>query len=309
MQIRIAPPGRLGEELPRLISEVTKAEGAPPFSEVLLTALRDPSRGGIGVAGEENGRLAAYAFAFPNPDRWVWTLEAAHSASAQPGDYDRFLEQALQALAGEGVEEVVLWVHAPGLHPGLAGLRPDRRLLRMTVDLPLSGSSLFSEGPLFPEGFEVRGFAPGEDNEALLAVNNRAFTGHPEQGAWTLRDLEMRLGMDWFDAEGLRTAWAGEALAAFNWTKLHPPGAVRPGQAVGEVYALAVEPAFRGQGLGRAVTLDGLRYLNRSRGAESAMLYVDSDNGPAVGLYGGLGFAVEHTDRAYRWTAPDETDR
>ena len=303
MQIRIAPPGRLGEELPRLIGEVTKAEGAPPFSEVLLTALRDPARGGIGVAGEEDGRLAAYAFAFPNPDRWVWTLEAALSASDRPGRYDRFLEQSLRALAGEGVEEVVLWVHAPGLHPGLAGLRPDRRLLRMAVALPLT------EPSRFPDGFEIRGFAPGEDNEALLAVNNRAFTGHPEQGAWTPRELEMRLGMDWFDAEGLRTAWAGEALAAFNWTKLHPPGTARPGGAVGEVYALAVDPAFRGQGLGRAVTLDGLRYLNQRRGAEKAMLYVDSDNGPAIGLYGGLGFIVEHTDRAYRWTAPDETDR
>ena len=302
MQIRIAPPARLGEELPRLIEEVARSEGAPPFSEVLLTALRDPSRGGIGVAGERDGRLAAYAFAFPNPDRWVWTLEAAHSSSARPGDYDRFLERVLETLAGEGVEEAVLWVHAPGLRPSLAGLRPDRRLLRMTVDLPLPETA-----PL-PDGFERRGFAPGEDNEALLAVNNRAFTGHPEQGAWTPRDLEMRLGMDWFDAEGLRTIWAGDALAAFNWTKVHPPGTARPDRTVGEIYALAVDSAFRGQGLGRAVTLDGLDYLTRRRGAAAAMLYVDSDNAAAVGLYDGLGFVTEHTDRAYRWTASADDD-
>lgn len=302
MQIRMAPPARLGEDLPRLIDEVARSEGAPPFSEVLLTALRDPSRGGIGVAGEREGRLTAYAFAFPNPDRWVWTLEAAHSTSARPGDYDRFLERVLAVLAGEGVEEVVLWVHAPGLRPAVAGLRPDRRLLRMAVELPVP------EPVRPPDGFDRRGFAPGADEEALLAVNNRAFTGHPEQGAWTPRDLEMRLGMDWFDAEGLRTLWAGDALAAFNWTKVHPPGTLRPDRTVGEVYALAVDPAFRGQGLGRAVTLDGLDYLTRRREAAAAMLYVDSDNAAAIGLYGGLGFAVEHTDRAYRWTASAEND-
>ena len=72
---------------------------------------------------------------------------------------------------------------------------------------------------------------------------------------------------------------------------------------MGEIYAIAVSPAVQGRGLGRAVALEGLRYLAGRRGATRAMLYVDSSNKPAIQLYRTLGFVTEHTDRAYRWTA------
>ena len=83
-------------------------------------------------------------------------------------------------------------------------------------------------------------------------------------------------------------------LAGFHWTKIHgtPP-------QVGEVYVVGVDPAGQGGGLGRALTLAGLRYL-RSRGLPEVMLYVDEDNTPAIRLYESLGFTHRGTDVMFR---------
>ena len=61
---------------------------------------------------------------------------------------------------------------------------------------------------------------------------------------------------------------------------------------------VAVSPDFSGHGLGRQLTLAGLDYLS-SKGLAEAMLYVDATNVPALKLYVGLGFTVNHIDRAY----------
>jgi mycothiol synthase len=58
---------------------------------------------------------------------------------------------------------------------------------------------------------------------------------------------------------------------------------------------VGVDPDQRGLGLGRALTLVGLRYL-RSQGLFQVMLYVDESNTPAIRLYQSLGFTHWGTD-------------
>ena len=62
---------------------------------------------------------------------------------------------------------------------------------------------------------------------------------------------------------------------------------------------VGVDPAAQGSGLGRALTLAGLGYL-QSRGLPAVMLYVDEENRPAIRLYESLGFTHWHTDVMYR---------
>ena len=54
---------------------------------------------------------------------------------------------------------------------------------------------------------------------------------------------------------------------------------------------LGVDPAAHGKGLGRTLTLAGLKHL-RDRGLGAVLLYVEADNGPAVRVYERLGFTA-----------------
>ena len=136
-------------------------------------------------------------------------------------------------------------------------------------------------------GIETRSFVVGQDEAGWVEVNNRAFSWHREQGGWTLAQVAERQAESWFDADGFRVYDIDGEIAAYCWTKVHtdeePP--------VGEVYVIAVDPKYHGQGLGRALTLAGYEHLT-AVGLTRGMLYVDADNTPAVTLYRNLGLEV-----------------
>lgn len=125
------------------------------------------------------------------------------------------------------------------------------------------------------------------DADEWLALNNRIFIAHPDQGDWVLEDLRNRMGENWFDPKGFFLARIEGRIIGFCWTKIHHDR-VNEG-AIGEIYVLGVDPTTHGLGLGKALTLTGLNYF-RDKGIKESMLYVDADNHPALILYKKLGF-------------------
>jgi mycothiol synthase len=211
----------------------------------------------------------------------------------------------ISALAdGAGERGIRLWAH--GDLPAAAGLARATGFTRVRslwqMRRALAGPGAALPEPSFPAGVTVRAFIPGQDEEAWLEVNARAFAHHPEQGAWTRADLELREAEPWFDPAGFFLAERDGRLAGFHWTKVHAAGPdSTPGKQVpeGEVYVVGVDPGQQAGGLGRALTLAGLRYL-ADRGLAHVMLYVDEENSAATRLYTALGFTRSSTDVMYR---------
>jgi mycothiol synthase len=213
-----------------------------------------------------------------------------------------------------------LWTHG-GLaesalmaeHLGFRRVRVLRQL-RRSLSAPLPAPSL-------PAGITVRTFQPGADDDRWLRVNARAFADHPEQGNWTSTDLTQRMAESWFDPAGFFLAERDGELVGFHWTKVHghdyahdhahahehadnSDGSHAHGdghghEPIGEVYVVGVDPAAQGLGLGRELTLIGLRHL-RALGLHQVMLYVDESNGPANKLYESLGFSRWDVDVLFR---------
>jgi mycothiol synthase len=59
-----------------------------------------------------------------------------------------------------------------------------------------------------------------------------------------------------------------------------------------------VTPQAQGRGLGKALTIAGIRHL-QAQGLNAIMLYVDADNRAAVALYRKLGFTRWDVDVMY----------
>lgn len=256
-----------------------------------------PRAGFVAAQALEDGRLVGYAQASAGNDGFVVDSIAW---SGFDGDLDEVRVELLRSVLGELPHDaaVTWWTHDPHTAGPLAdtvGLVPGRALLQMRRPLPLP------ESETSDQGMALRTFRVGTDEAAWLEVNNAAFQWHAEQGGWDLEVIAQRELEPWFDPRGFLLHERDGRLAAFCWTKVHPGTPV-----VGEIYVIAVHPDFHGLGLGRALTVAGLRSLFAA-GATEGMLYVDAGNHAAVHLYEALGFDTAHTDQAY--TRPEGSTR
>jgi mycothiol synthase len=284
-----------------LAADVEGATGIVPLGDDAWTgmhAMAGRDRGLFDESGDAYAHLARH-----HDDEWSIELVVRPGSAV---DLDALLGDALAVIAEDGGGHVTYWVHGTEADPAAdgrasrAGFVAERDLLQMRVPLPLADGVLGAAR--WPDGTTVRTFRVGDDEAAWVPVNNRAFAGHPEQGAWTVEMLRAREQEDWFDPEGFVLAFdaasEGGRLAGFCWTKVHPAQPPREPDALGEIYVIGADPSRHGRGLGRALTTAGLESLT-ARGITVGMLYVDADNDAAVGLYRALGFVTHRTDRAY----------
>ncbi|MEY3691672.1 MAG: acetyltransferase MshD, partial [Actinomycetota bacterium] len=163
----------------------------------------------------------------------------------------------------------------------------------MRRSLPLDDATAALRGDL-----RLDEFRPGADEEEWLAVNNAAFTQHPEQGGWTLDTIVSRQAEPWFDPSLFLLHRSDGAIDGFCWMKMHPEEQNTGAHVTGEIYVIGVHPSAASRGLGRRLAVAGLVRAHEA-GAHEAMLYVDSVNERAVDMYRALGFEAHHTEHAF----------
>jgi mycothiol synthase len=295
-EVQVSGPLRPADaaEVVELVQEASDADGVSPLSEHAMLSVRyGLDQRARHVRLWDAGRLAGFAYLDPgDPDDPA--EGSAGEMVIRPSARRRGLGLALvrRLVAEAGGRRLRLWAHgdlpAAAALAAAAGLHRSRALWQMRRQLALPLPE-----PEVPADVVVRTFRVGQDEDAWVGVNHRAFAGHPEQGSWVRADLELREREPWFDPAGFFLAERGSDLVGFHWTKVHGGQAGSP--AIGEVYVVGVDPAEQGTGLGRALTLIGLRYL-RSRGLSEVMLYADETNLAAIRLYESLGFAHYGTD-------------
>ncbi|MFV2021433.1 mycothiol synthase [Micromonospora sp. LOL_023] len=299
-------PTQVGRVL-ALAGAAADADGADPLPEQVVITLRDTSAARHLTLTGPAGELIGYAHLDPADPAGPVAELVVHPAHRRRGHGRRLANAVIDTAAliptpaDAGKADAVgrrptlrAWAH--GDHPSAAALALDHGFLRDRVLLQLRRrlTDPLPE-PTLPTGVRVRAFAPGRDDAAWVALNATTFVDHPEQGRWGLPELHARMAQPWFDPAGFLLAedQATGRLLGFHWTKVHT------GAAVGEVYVLGVDPKAHGGGLGRALTLAGLRQL-AAAGLRRAMLYVEESNVAAVHLYTRLGFLRWSADVNYR---------
>lgn len=218
----------------------------------------------------------------PNDGQFRWTIVVDEDRTDINLRSD--LGAALESLDGGAAQ---LWVKSIDTSADAvvlaAGFEHYRDLWQLRCPLPNA-----------PSHMHTRGFTP-DDLDDYIAVNNRAFSWHPEQGGLTRESVESTMAEPWFDADGFRLYYEGNKMVGFCWTKIHSD----QDPALGEIYVIAIDTSHHGLGLGKPMSLAGLDWL-AAKGLTTGMLYVESDNQPANATYASIGFSRHHTDRAYQ---------
>ena len=282
-----------------LINAATAQDGTPPISEHIVLHLRhggDKSDSHLIV--EQSGSAIAYAHidatdlvAGPSVELVV------HPEHRKSGLGKELLSQSKEICGSK----MRLWAHGDLSAAQKLAEENGFERIRTVIQMRKSLADLHPQ----QHNFQIRTFLPGIDNEEWLALNNQVFKDHPEQGGWSIKDLQTRLAESWFDPAGFFVATENSKLIGFTWTKIHgghshkheDQAEQHDHDPIGEIYITAV--ATSGTGLGKVLTQTALAYL-KANGLITAMLYVDSDNEVALNLYKSLGFAQSSQDVMYR---------
>lgn len=275
------------EAVERLARAAEHVDGRPALSEQPLLRLTQDDAPVHHLLVRAEDDLAGYAQLDLGAPGAASVEVVVHPFARRHGVGSTLVAVARDAARAAGADGIRVWAEggdpaAQGLARSL-GLEPVRELVLMSRDLTPGTSP---SGPArLPDGVTVRRFVVGQDEDALLRVNARAFDWHPEQGRMSLADLRARQTEPWFDAADILLLEEGDALVAFVWLKLVQ------GDDAGELYVVAVDPDAQGRGLGTATTALALRHLTDA-GLARATLWTEADNTRAVATYGRAGFTT-----------------
>ncbi|MHB1392920.1 MAG: GNAT family N-acetyltransferase [Clostridia bacterium] len=216
-----------------------------------------------------------------------------HSEIADAECY-KMLFQAILKHA-EGLDKVFL--HIPIVNKELIGLieglnfsieRYSYRLIREDLAVP---------EPNFPEGYEVRSFKLGNDEETWCEIRNTSFA--KLKGSKTPITSEMVVKM-MSDVDHIE----GGAMILYHGER--PVGVVRgttddsEGSRVMCIGPLAILPEYQGKGLGRSLLRASLNFA-RENSYERTILSVNAENERAKALYLQEGFKQVEAVVCYKY--------
>jgi mycothiol synthase len=289
------------ESVLALIKAAHDFDGTPPIAEHVLLHLRHGGdKSDSHIVFEENNNVIAYAHLDTTDLVAGPSVEAVvHPDHRSKGLGSLMLKEAIKVCG----DKTRIWSH--GDLPAAKTIAASLNLERLWSNLLMS-NSLGDIQPVTCK-YPIRTFIPTLDNQAFLSLNNKVFANYPDQGGWSEDDLNVRLNEDWFEKEGFFVAEDKRELIGFCWTKIHGahthshngPDVDHGHDAIGEIYVLAVNPDYKGKGVGRDLTITGLNYL-KYQGLSNVMLYVGVENKPAFNLYKSLGFKEFGSDVMYR---------
>jgi mycothiol synthase len=289
------------ESVLALIKAAHDFDGTPPIAEHVLLHLRHGGdKSDSHIVFEENNQVIAYAHLDATDLVAGPSVEAVvHPNHRGKGLGSLILKEAIKVCG----DKTRIWSH--GDSPAAKAIAASLNLERLWSNLLMS-KSLGDIQPVISK-YPIRTFIPDFDNQTFLSLNNKVFANYPDQGGWSEDDLKVRLNESWFEKEGFFVAEDKGELIGFCWTKIHGAHTHSHSDqdddhghdALGEIYVLAVNPDYKGQGVGRDLTITGLNYL-KYQGLNNVMLYVGVENKPAFNLYKSLGFNEFGSDVMYR---------
>ena len=286
-----------------LIKRSSEHDGIPPIAEHILLHLR---YGGVKADShllvEKDNQVIGYAHLDQSDLVTGPSVELVVDPTYRGQGIGQQLLGAAIKICGENLR---LWVH--GEQEAAHNLASSFNFEKIRTVLQMSKSlSDIQQLPSIDKEVTIRTFLPGKDSNEWLELNNKVFKDHPEQGGWQLSDLNHRLNEEWFNEKGFFIVERNKQVIGSTWTKVHGEHSHAHGgeqsnahPAIGEIYITAVDPAFAGRGIGKALTITALNYL-KYQGLNDAMLYVDFDNKAALNLYNSLGLKESGKDVLYR---------
>ncbi len=287
-----------------LINRTTNHDGTPPIAEHILLHLRyGGDKADSHLLVEKDNQIIGYAHLDQTDLVAGPSVELVVDPSYRGEGVGKALLSEAIKICGKTLR---LWVHGEqeAAHSLAASFNFEK--IRTVMQMSKSLSDI-QPLPTIDKEIIIRSFLPGIDSDAWLDLNNRVFKNHPEQGGWQLSDLNHRLSEEWFDEKGFFIVEKNKQVIASTWTKVHGAhshdhdgNASHAHPAIGEIYITAVDPAYAGLGIGKALTITALNFL-KYQGLTDAMLYVDLENEVALNLYKSIGF-IESNKRDVIYT-------
>ena len=275
------------DQITTFIDLLARYDGFAPFSDAKLPI--DPASHRVVVVAENDGVTAiGVSASHIQTDRSVH--KALETATLPAMRFARFEGAVLDAAMPliDGADSYSIWSSRSSLHVALKerGFVESRTIDFLVVDLPIAGA------PAMLAAYPIRTFET-TDVAGVTGVNRSAFEGHREAAALDMEEMGRYEDEPWFDADGFFIAESESGgVAGFCWTKVHPNGD-------GEIFRIAVDPAYQATGLGRALIRAGFTYLAGLVDVRRGALWVDRSNATAVALYQSLGMKRERSNSEF----------